>query len=90
MAVLDLGHAGSGTYTDCGSLPSPHLVQEAINRAITFCWVLLPQDRRSAKEIAAQIRRVVDRTLANLEEDEAAFRVSKSGTEDVPPEAGAR
>lgn len=75
MAVFDLRDPNHAERRGV----SPHLVQEAIDRAVTFCWMLLPEGRRNATEVGAQIRRIVERTLANLAEDEAAFGLRDAG-----------
>lgn len=56
-----------------GGLLGPGQVDQMIRQAIQMCWMTLPKSRRNIDEIERQIRRVVDRALANLREDGAAF-----------------
>lgn len=51
----------------------PQAVSRGIEQAISMCWMLLPPERRTAENVATEIRRVVERALANLKEDERAF-----------------
>ena len=51
----------------------PDQVDQQIRQAIQFCWMILPDDKRSVDEVERQIRRVVDRALKNLREDRDSF-----------------
>lgn len=51
----------------------PGQVDQSIRHAIHFCWMSLPEDKRTVEEVEHQIRRLVDRALENLREDAAAF-----------------
>jgi hypothetical protein len=55
----------------------PQAVDQAVRQAISMCWMALPKDRRSVDAVTAEIRRIVERALANLKEDEAAFGISR-------------
>lgn len=48
----------------------PDSIDGAIRQAIGFCRMMLPPGRRTSQNIAVEIRRIVERALANLEEDE--------------------
>jgi hypothetical protein len=37
---------------------------------------MLPKERRTVEAVKAEIRRIVDRALANLKEDNKAFDIS--------------
>ena len=52
---------------------SPGQVDQIIRQAIQFCWMVLPEDKRTIEEVERQIRRLVDRALDNLREDATAF-----------------
>ncbi|MBL7139606.1 MAG: hypothetical protein ISS74_01720 [Planctomycetes bacterium] len=52
---------------------SPEHADQQIRQAIQFCWMALPEDRRSVDEVEKQIRRLVDRALRDLREDADAF-----------------
>jgi ATP-dependent Clp protease ATP-binding subunit ClpC len=53
----------------------PHAVDQMIRQAITMCWIMLPDDKRSISTVESEIRRLVDRALANLKEDAQAFGI---------------
>ena len=53
----------------------PQAVDQAIGQAITTCWMILPDERKTVSNVAAEIRRIVDRALKNLEEDSRAFGI---------------
>lgn len=56
----------------------PGGVDQQIRHAISTCWMLLPEDKKNAEAVAAEIRRIVERALTNLNEDAAAFGFTKS------------
>jgi hypothetical protein len=51
----------------------PAQVDQMIRQAIQFCWMGLPKERRTAEEVEAQIRRMVDRAVRDFREDRKAF-----------------
>jgi hypothetical protein len=51
----------------------PQQVDQAIRRAISMCWRMLPKEKRNPSVVAGEIRRIVERALANLKEDAQAF-----------------
>jgi hypothetical protein len=53
----------------------PHSVDASLRQAITSCWTMLPQDKRTVAEVDSQIRRLVDRALRDLAEDAEAFGI---------------
>jgi hypothetical protein len=59
----------------------PTAVDRQIRDAILFCWMLLPQERRTVSTVAAEIRRIVERALANLMEDDQVFSRSSQESE---------
>ena len=54
----------------------PSAVAKTIDQAITICWMMLPEERRTISAVEAEIRRTVERSLANLKEDASAFGAS--------------
>ena len=51
----------------------PGHVDQCVRQAISSCWMALPKERRSVDEVEKEVRRLVDRALANLREDQNAF-----------------
>ncbi|MFO0953461.1 MAG: hypothetical protein U0835_20385 [Isosphaeraceae bacterium] len=51
----------------------PGHVDQMIRQAIQICWMSLPKERRNADEVEREVRRIVDRALANYREDNNAF-----------------
>ena len=47
----------------------PAQIDQQVRQAIQFCWMSLPQDKRSVDELERQIRRLVDRALKDVRED---------------------
>lgn len=58
----------------------PQAVDEEIQQAISTCWMMLPSEKRNPDAVAEEVRRIVERALANLKEDAVAFGMS-GGTE---------
>jgi hypothetical protein len=54
----------------------PQAVDNAVRQAISTCWMILPEGKRSVAAVEAEIRRVVERALANLRDDASAFGIS--------------
>jgi hypothetical protein len=51
----------------------PGHVDSTVRQAIQACWMALPKNRRNVVEVEKEIRRLVDRALANLREDVKSF-----------------
>ena len=51
----------------------PAQIDQQIRQAMQFCWMGLPQERRSVEEVEAQIRRIVERALRDFREDRQAL-----------------
>ena len=56
----------------------PEQVDQSIRQAISTCWMLMPADKKNPDAIAVEIRRIVERALANLKEDSDAFGFGES------------
>ena len=54
----------------------PSIVDNAIRQAIQHCWMILPQEKRTAAGVSAEIRRIVERALRDLEEDSRSFGIA--------------
>jgi hypothetical protein len=55
----------------------PGQVDEQVRQAIHFCWMILPDNRRTIDELEKQIRRIVDRAFKDLREDAKQFGLGK-------------
>ncbi len=55
------------------AMMGPQAVDHAVRQAIHLCWMMLPQDRKTVDAVEIEIRRLVDRALANLREDSRKF-----------------
>ena len=51
----------------------PHHVDQQIRQAISMCWMILPDPKRTPDAVATEIRRIVERALKDLAEDTKAF-----------------
>ena len=49
---------------------SPAQVDQSVRQALQLCWMMLPQDKRNVDELELQFRRIVDRALENIREDD--------------------
>jgi len=58
----------------------PTQIDQQIRRAIQFCWMGLPREKRNLDEVERQIRRLVDRALRDLRQDFDEF-FGKKGAE---------
>lgn len=58
------------------ALGGPQAVDQAVRSAISICWMMLPKDRRTVEAVEVEIRRLVDRALANFREDAEAFDIN--------------
>jgi len=48
-------------------------VDQSVRQAIQACWMAMPAQRRNVAEVEKEIRRLVERALANLREDAEIF-----------------
>ncbi len=51
----------------------PEQIDQQVRQAIQFCWMVLPDERKSVDEVERQIHRIVDRALRDLREDFDSF-----------------
>jgi hypothetical protein len=54
----------------------PQMVDQEIRRAISWCWMVLPEGQKTVEAVEREIRRLVDRALKDLKEDMAAFGIT--------------
>jgi hypothetical protein len=55
------------------SMMGPGQVDQMLRMAVQQCWMALPKERRNADEIERQLRRLLDRAIADLREDMTSF-----------------
>jgi hypothetical protein len=75
MAMFEAGDPGAGDKMRL--MFGPGHVDEQIRQAIHFCWMMLPDDRKSVAELEQQFRRIVERALKDLKDDADAFGLGK-------------
>ena len=66
---FDMNPDNDETFDKMRQSFGPSHVDDQIRRAIQFCWMGLPKDRRNVDEVERQIRRLVDRALRDVRED---------------------
>lgn len=52
---------------------NPSQVDQSVRHALQICWMMLPNDKRNVDELERQFRRIVDRALKDMCEDDQAF-----------------
>ncbi len=52
---------------------NPSQVDHSVRQALQMCWMLLPNDKRNTDELECQFRRIVDRALKDMRDDNQAF-----------------
>ena len=67
------GEGGEDAAEKMAEMFGPGQVDQMIRQGIHFCWMALPKDRRNTAELEKQIRRIVDRALADFREDAEQF-----------------
>jgi len=51
----------------------PVLLDQAIRQSIRHCWIMMPLEKKNVAAVSAEIRRVVERALVDLEQDASDF-----------------
>ena len=51
----------------------PGQVDQQLRQAIQFCWMMLPQNKRTVEEVEKQLRRMLDRAIKDMRKDLNAF-----------------
>jgi hypothetical protein len=72
MAMFSYGE-GEDAAERMAEMFGPAQIDHMIRQAVQFCWMGLPKKRRSAEEVEAQIRRIVEPALRDFREDRQAF-----------------
>ena len=74
MAVFERRSAsGDRAAERMADILSPGQIDQMIRQAVQLCWMSLPRERRNAKEVEKQLRRLLDRALKDFREDCKAF-----------------
>ena len=74
MAFFKFGEGGEADPRNAmRKMWGPAVVDQQIRQAISMCWMMLPEDKRNPQTVAKEIRRIVERALATLEDDIKAF-----------------
>jgi hypothetical protein len=55
----------------------PDTVDTHMRQAFHFCWMILPDDKRTVEELEKQMRRIFERIIEDLREDAQAFGLGK-------------
>ena len=73
FAELNPGDSNEENAEKMAEFFGPGQVDQTIRQAIHFCWMTLPKERRNVDELEKQVRRIVERALADIREDSAHF-----------------
>ena len=58
-----------------GHMFGPHHISQLIDQAVSMCWMMMPNEKKNA--VAVEIRRLVERTHANMKDDAKSFGVDE-------------
>ena len=61
------------------SMHGPQAVDQSLRHAVSTCWMMLPEDKKNVDAVEREVRRIVDRIIADMREDAAAFEMSDTG-----------
>ena len=67
---------GSEDAKQLNAMVGPGHVDQMVRTAIQACWMARPEERRNIDEVEREMRRLVERALADLREDADAFGLS--------------
>lgn len=59
------------------SMLGPMGADQAIRQAISTCWMMLPEDKKTIETVESEIRRLLDRALNDLKEDAQSFGIGQ-------------
>lgn len=65
--------SGEHVYLSGGGRIDPMGVDHLLRQAIQLCWLLLPQDHKTADKVEEHMRHRFDRVIRDLREDEKLF-----------------
>jgi hypothetical protein len=57
------------------AMHGPQGVDQSLRQAVSMCWMMLPEGQKTVDSVEREIRRLVDRILADLREDAKAFGI---------------
>jgi len=80
MTSFFAGTDSSGQNSDAArqstlQMLGPQAVDQAIRQVISMCWMMLPDAKKSAENVDAEIRRLMARALEDMREDCKAFGI---------------
>ena len=75
MAFSSCSSGDSSDRKEMRDMFGPQAVDQGIKQAISMCWMMLPKEKKNPDAVAAEIRRIVERALADLKEDAQAFGI---------------
>ena len=73
MAFQDFDPNDEESFDKMRDFFSPAQVDQSVRQALQMCWMMLPNDKRNADELENQFRRIVDRALKDMREDDQVF-----------------
>ena len=76
MAFQEFGPNDEESLGNMREFFSPAQVDHSVHQALQMCWMMLPKDKRNVDELERQFRRIVDRALKNMRDDDQAFGTS--------------
>ncbi len=54
---------------------SPTQVEQMIGQAANICWMMMPPEKKNVPAVVAEMRRIFERSIKNLEDDASAFGI---------------
>lgn len=61
------------------SMHGPQAVDQSLRQAVSMCWMMLPDEKKNVDGVEREVRRLIDRIIADMREDAEAFGISKTG-----------
>lgn len=52
---------------------NPSQIEQYVHQCIQLCWMMLPGNKRNAAEVERQLRRIFERAIGNMREDDREF-----------------
>jgi len=53
----------------------PQMIDHQVRKAISACWMMLPDERKTVANVESEILRIVNRALKDLRKDSQAFGI---------------
>ena len=73
MAYQEFDPNDEESFDNMREFFGPAQVDQSVRQALHMCWMMLPKDKRNAEELERQFRRIVDRALKDMREDDQEF-----------------